>query len=172
MIKTTLRGEGRIWLPLFWSTQKAWELVKFKMAAHKEDLVSTLESSLQACVSLLLVTDNVEKEGDKTNINKSGIETSITKFLDASKAVEADFLKKQMYSRVHHPREVTQDEVDKMRAELVQKEELLARTKEKVASWANVLQDLETKQTSLQLVDIIPQRTASIDPYSFDTSRK
>lgn len=38
-----------------------------------------------------------------------GIEASITKFLDAAKAVEADFLRKQMYSRVHHPREVTQD---------------------------------------------------------------
>ena len=59
-----------------------------------------------------------------------------------------------------------------MRAELAQKEELLIRTKEKVASGANVLQDLETKQTRLQLVDIIPQRTVSVDPYSFDTSRK
>ena len=28
-------------------TQKDWKLVKYKMAAHKEDLVSALESSLQ-----------------------------------------------------------------------------------------------------------------------------
>jgi len=27
--------------------RRAWELVKHKMAAHKEDLVSALESSLQ-----------------------------------------------------------------------------------------------------------------------------
>ena len=60
-----------------------------------------------------------------------------------------------------------------MRAELVQKEELLTKTKEKVALWANALQDLETKQTRLQLADIIPQRTApSLDPYSLNTSRK
>ena len=59
-----------------------------------------------------------------------------------------------------------------MRAELVQKEELLTKTKERVALWANALQDLETKQTRLQLADIIPQRTPSLDPYSLNTSRK
>lgn len=59
-----------------------------------------------------------------------------------------------------------------MRAELAQKEELLTRTREKVAIWANALQDLETRQTRLQLADIIPQRTASLDPYSLETSRK
>ena len=65
-------------------------------------------------------------------------------------------------------------EVDRMRAELAQKEELLTKTKDKVALWANALQDLETRQTRLQLADIIPQRTASlhVDPYSLDTSRK
>ena len=46
-----------------------------------------------------------------------------------------------------------------MRAELAQKEELLTRTREKVAMWANALQDLETRQTRLQLAGIIPQRT-------------
>ncbi|KAL9982408.1 hypothetical protein ACROYT_G004445 [Oculina patagonica] len=141
------------------------------MAAHKEDLVSALESSLQTCVSLFLVTDNVEKDGDKTNVNKSGVEACITKFLEAAKALEADFLRKQMYSRVKHPQEVTQEEVDKMRAELAQKEELLTRTKDKVGLWANALQDLETRQTRLQLADMT-QRTASLDPYSLDTSRK
>ena len=59
-----------------------------------------------------------------------------------------------------------------MRAELVQKEELLTKTREKVAIWANALQDLETRQTRLQLADIIPQRTTSLDPYSLETSRK
>jgi len=77
-----------------------------------------------------------------------------------------------MYSRVNHPQEVTKEEVDKMRAELVQKEELLTRTREKVAMWANRLQDLETRQTRLQLADIIPQRTVSLDPYSLEASRK
>ena len=59
-----------------------------------------------------------------------------------------------------------------MRAELIQKEELLTRTREKVAIWANILQDLETRQTRLQLADIIPQRPTSLDPYSLETSRK
>lgn len=151
---------------------RAWEPVWHKMAAHKEDLVSALESSLQTCVSLLLVTDNLEKDGEKMNVNKSGVEASIIKFLEAAKSLEADFLRKQMYSRVNHPQEVTKEEVDKMRAELVQKEELLTRTREKVAMWANRLQDLETRQTRLQLADIIPQRTVSLDPYSLEASRK
>ncbi|XP_020612704.1 mediator of RNA polymerase II transcription subunit 28-like [Orbicella faveolata] len=142
------------------------------MAAHKEDLVSALESSLQTCVSLLLVTDNLEKDGEKMNVNKSGVDASIIKFLEAAKSLEADFLRKQMYSRVNHPQEVTKEEVDKMRAELAQKEELLTRTREKVAMWANRLQDLETRQTRLQLADIIPQRTVSLDPYSLEASRK
>ena len=38
-----------------------------------------------------------------------GVETSITKFLEAAKALEADFLRKQMYSHVNHPQEVTQE---------------------------------------------------------------
>jgi len=123
-------------------------------------------------VSLLLVTDNLEKDGEKMNVNKSGVDASIIKFLEAAKSLEADFLRKQMYSRVNHPQEVTKEEVDKMRAELAQKEELLTRTREKVAMWANRLQDLETRQTRLQLADIIPQRTVSLDPYSLEASRK
>lgn len=69
------------------------------MAAYKEDLVSALESSLQvnvlcrlaksifplkdyilrvfisfqqSCVSLFLVTDNVEKDGKMVDVNQSG----------------------------------------------------------------------------------------------------
>ena len=59
-----------------------------------------------------------------------------------------------------------------MRAELAQKEELLTRTRDRVALWANALQDLETKQTRIQLADIIPQRTVSLNSYSLETSRK
>ena len=59
-----------------------------------------------------------------------------------------------------------------MRAELAQKEELLTKTRNKVAMWTNVLQDLETKQTRLRLADIIPQRPVSFDAYSkVDSSR-
>jgi len=142
------------------------------MATHKEDLVSTLESSLQACVSLFLVTDNVTKDGEMAEANKSGVETCIKKFLESAKTLEADFLRKQMYSRVNHPQEVTKEEVEKMRVELAQKEELLTRTRDKVSMWTNSLQDLETKQTRLQLADMLPQRPVSLDAYSqLDTSR-
>lgn len=41
-------GRGREAKVLFTrKRRKAWELVKRKMASHKEDLVSALESSLQ-----------------------------------------------------------------------------------------------------------------------------
>jgi len=63
-------------------------------------------------------------------------------------------------------------EVEKMRVELAQKEELLTRTRDKVSMWTNSLQDLETKQTRLQLADMLPQRPVSLDAYSqLDTSR-
>ena len=42
-----------------------------------------------------------------------------------------------------------------MRAELAQKEELLKRTRERVAGWAHAFQDLETRQTRLHLADIV-----------------
>ncbi|CAH3125359.1 unnamed protein product [Porites lobata] len=125
------------------------------MAAYKEDLVSTLESSLQSCVSLFLVTDNVEKDGKMVDVNQSGVEACIKRFLDSAKSLEADFLRKQMYSRVNHPQEVTKEEVERMRAELAQKEELLKRTRERVAVWAHAFQDLETRQTRLHLADIV-----------------
>ena len=38
-----------------------------------------------------------------------GVEASIRKFLEAAKSLEADFLRKQMYSRVNHPQEVTKE---------------------------------------------------------------
>ncbi|XP_074615574.1 mediator of RNA polymerase II transcription subunit 28-like isoform X2 [Acropora palmata] len=79
------------------------------MAAHREDLVTALESSLQACVSLFLATDNVEKGRELDNANTHGVEANIKRFLEAAKMLEADFLRKQMYSRVNHPEEVTKE---------------------------------------------------------------
>ncbi|XP_068708775.1 mediator of RNA polymerase II transcription subunit 28-like [Montipora foliosa] len=136
------------------------------MAAHKEDLVSAFESSLQACVSLSLVADNVEKDREFDDGNKHGVEACIKRFLESAKLLEADFLRKQMYSRVNHPQEVTKEEVEKLRAELTQKEELLAKTRERVAIWIEALRDLETKQLRVRLADMIPQRSVSVDSTS------
>ena len=38
-----------------------------------------------------------------------GVEACIKRFLDSAKSLEADFLRKQMYSRVNHPQEVTKE---------------------------------------------------------------
>ena len=63
-------------------------------------------------------------------------------------------------------------EVDKMRAELAQKEELLTRTRDKVAAWTIAVKDLETRQARLQIVDILSQRPVTFDAHSkLDTSR-
>ncbi|XP_029208976.2 mediator of RNA polymerase II transcription subunit 28-like [Acropora millepora] len=133
------------------------------MAAYREDLVTALESSLQACVSLFLATENVEKGREMDNANTHGVEANIKRFLEAAKMLEADFLRKQMYSRVNHPEEVTKEEVEKMRAELAQKDELLTKTRDRITVWTNALQELETKQTRLHLADMVPQRPASMD---------
>ena len=51
-----------------------------------------------------------------------------------------------------------------MKAELAQKEELLARVNQKVSLWANALQDIETRQARLHLADSTPaQRAATLD---------
>ena len=42
-------------------------------------------------------------------LQPSGVEASIVKFLEAAKSLEADFLRKQTYSRVNHPQEVTKE---------------------------------------------------------------
>ena len=42
-----------------------------------------------------------------------------------------------------------------MRAELAQKEELLTKTRDKVAFWSNTLHDFETGQARLHLADIV-----------------
>ena len=38
-----------------------------------------------------------------------GVEACIKKFLESAKSLEADFLRKQLYSRVNHPQEVTKE---------------------------------------------------------------
>lgn len=97
------------------------------------------------------------------NANTHGVEANIKRFLEAAKMLESDFLRKQMYSRVNHPEEVTKEEVEKMRAELAQKDELLTKTRDRITVWTNALQELETKLTRLHLADMVPQRPASMD---------
>lgn len=51
----------------------------------------------------------MEKGRELDNANTHGVEANIKRFLEAAKMLEADFLRKQMYSRVNHPEEVTKE---------------------------------------------------------------
>ncbi|EDO42775.1 predicted protein [Nematostella vectensis] len=122
-----------------------------------DDLVSSLESSLQSCVSLLLSNEGIEK-GQHHNDNTKGVEFTITKFLKNAQALEADFLNKQMYIRLNQPQETTKQEVGHLKTELAQKEELLNKLSERVDYWNKILDDLQRKQTEIEAADRkIPQ---------------
>ncbi|KXJ16181.1 mediator of RNA polymerase II transcription subunit 28 [Exaiptasia diaphana] len=110
-----------------------------------EDLVSSLERSLQSCITLLGV-DSLEKLKSQNIDNKAGVEAAISRFLECAKQLEEDFLKKQAYVRVQHPDESLKQEISQLRMEIKQKEEVLGKLSEKVSNWTKVVDDLQRKQ--------------------------
>ncbi|XP_031551712.1 mediator of RNA polymerase II transcription subunit 28-like [Actinia tenebrosa] len=111
-----------------------------------DDVASSLEYSLQACISLLGVDVLDKGKGQQCIDNKLGVEAAITSFLESAKLVEEDFIRKQAYVRVHHPQETLKQEISHLKTEIKQKEDILSKLSEKVDYWTKILDELQRKQ--------------------------
>lgn len=81
---------------------------------------------------------------DKDEISVD-VDHTILKYIDLARQLEAFFLQKRFLLSALKPESVVKEDINDLRAELNRKDELIKRHYEKIATWQNLLADLQVQ---------------------------
>ena len=101
--------------------------------------VQELENAFESCLGLTINSGSGQVH-DSDELRTS-VDLCVQRFMDSARQLEAFFLKKRLLASNQRPELIILDDLTEIRAEILRKEQILARLSEKIENWNAVLSD-------------------------------
>ncbi|XP_046576905.1 mediator of RNA polymerase II transcription subunit 28-like [Haliotis rubra] len=123
------------------------------MAASTSDggqshIIDDLETAFQNCLALVTTQEHfnvVDSEETKT-----GVDHTISKFLDLARQTEAYFLSQRLIMSTEKPEQVLKEDIADLKSEIERKEKLIEKHHERLQHWQNLLRNMPGTGTPQQ----------------------
>lgn len=101
--------------------------------------IKEFEDTFDACVGLLANSNcQQSNEGDEMKLS---VEQCAQKFLDKARELEAFFMQKRYQISSQRPEQMTIEDLNEIKNEILRKDQLIERFNEKINYWQNILSD-------------------------------